>query len=314
MDLKPEQKKMPELVGLAHDGPPRALTGAFVLLVLGSGCCTLSPRNEKLIAAREHTRQALCAMDRGQFAEARVRFEHALKSCPKDSRARYNYARVLWQEGDREAAIEELDSAVRVSGGDPVWRVELGRMLFNEGAIDGALECAEVALDRERDLAAAWVLRGDALRVQLENDLARKSYYRALSCQNCEPRALLELAELYRLQGRPRRALSSLQRLESEYPPSRHPPRIAYLQGLALQALGRHADAIDKFELARGQLGDDSELLLMLAESQFQVGSLAEARASMELAAAGLGEDPRLTDLSRRLRSRGNRLANAAAY
>lgn len=282
---------------------------AVACMVIGTSCCSLPSRNEQLVAAREQTRQALYAVDRGNLEEARVRLEHALKAAPDDCRARRHYAKLLWQIGDHEQAIEQLDAAARC-GGDPLWTVELGEMLLAEDVVAGAIECAEAALERNRNLSSAWILRGDALRAQLHNDAARKSYFRALSCEACDPRALLELAEIYRVEGRPRRALSSLQRLEADYPASRHPRQLAYLQGVALQALGQHDTAVEKFNLAREQLGDQSELLLLLAESQFQLGRTEDARQALELAAADLPGDQRVADLTRRLHAAGNRLAN----
>jgi Flp pilus assembly protein TadD len=94
------------------------------------------------------------------------------------------------------------------------------------------------------------------------------------------------------VQNRPQRALASLQRLATEVPEEDHPPQLAYLQGIAMQAMGRHEDAIAMFTIARQRHGDRPEILLKLAEAQWQVGRLHDARGSIELVAALRPDDP----------------------
>ena len=63
----------------------------------------------------------------GQWLEAEQRFALALDACPGDPTPRHHYAQALWQRGEVVRAIEEMDTAVLLSGGDPLWTVELGQ-------------------------------------------------------------------------------------------------------------------------------------------------------------------------------------------
>ncbi|MEM8679771.1 MAG: tetratricopeptide repeat protein [Planctomycetota bacterium] len=288
---------------------PWQLTLALALSLCTGGCCVLHRQNDQLVAAREHSRQAMFAIHRGNLEEAHVRYEHALKAAPDDGRVHHGYAKLLWSRGEHATAIEHMQQALELCGNDPGWNVELGEMFLAENQIDQALECAEIAINRDREDAVAWLLRADAMRASLQTDDARKSYFRALDCEGCDPRALVALAELYRVQGQPRRALSALQRLESNYPATQHPTQLAFLQGVALQALGRHDAAIDKFVEARDKLGDQPETLLLLAESQFQLGQIKDAKTNATRAAQHLQGDARVADLTKRINASGDRVA-----
>lgn len=284
---------------------------ALGLILVCGGCLTLvrrSPAKEDVVAARELSRLGLEALDRGRLVEAEARFKHALQKCPHDVHARHHYARALWERGQREQAIEEMDTAVRNSGGDPEWAVELGQMLLAQNELDSAEECCQRALDIDHRRPDGWALHGEISKARGDVTAAQRAYHRALSCGPADPAVLLKLAELYRIQGRPRRALSTLQRLAEETRDA-PPPQLCYLQGVALQALARHEEAIEQFTAARQQLGDQPELLLMLAESQFQAGQIDAAQGTLQLAAKIIPRDSRVANLGQRIQSAGQPIA-----
>jgi tetratricopeptide (TPR) repeat protein len=236
-------------------------------------------------------------MHRDRLQEAHARFAKALETCPDDVDCRRNLARVLWKQDQPELAIEEMDAAIPASGGKPDWTVELGQMLFAQQEYPQALECAERALESCQELPAAWRLQGDVYQRTNRPTDALQAYHRALASGDRSAFVMSQIASIYRAQGRPRRALSTLQRLEDELPEAEHPERLALWQGIALQSLGRHEDAIDRFVSARGELGNDPELLVLLAESQVTTGQLDGARETIQLASAVECDDPRIAQL-----------------
>jgi thioredoxin-like negative regulator of GroEL len=122
--------------------------------------------------------------------------------------------------------------------------------------------------------------------------------------------ASLQLAELYRLEGRPLRALATLGRLEASLTsPDQQPPQLRYQQAIALHALGRFDAAVERFQQARQRLGDDAELLLMLADCQFRSGHPHDARATFERLAELVPDDPRVGALQAQLKTAGHQIA-----
>ncbi len=219
-----------------------------------AGCCSiacrLGPTNENEIAARELARLGLDSMHHGNLTEAKARFMHALEKSPKNPQARHHLARLLWQQGDMDGAIEAMDTAILHSGGDPEWTVELGRMLLAQGDHQAALRCSDVALQSAPDLPTAWQLRGDVSAQTNKLDSARQAYHRSLTEASSSSDTLIKLSEIYSLQGKPLRALATLQRLEESIPATEQPPiDLRYRQALAQQALGRFDDACETFAL-----------------------------------------------------------------
>lgn len=285
----------------------------LVMLVLSvvasalTGCCSLPfgcPSGEKVIAAREQGRLGLDALARGRLDEAQMRMQAALEDCPHDDQLRRDYAQVLWKQNRRDEAKAQMAVALNgtsnsegVSDGEATWLVEYGRMAFVDGDPATAIQSVDRAINLNPDSAAAWKLRGDIMRSSQQLDDSIANYHRALTLGADENATLLDLADAYRLQGRPRRALSTLQRLGSATAAGEEPPRLAGMQAAALQALGRHEDAIGYFAKAVDRNNRDPELLYMMAVSQSSVGDHDSAFATASQAAGLSPADERIRTL-----------------
>ena len=70
----------------------------------------------------------------------------------------------------------------------------------------------------------------------------------------------------------------TLERLADDFEPGEEPSHLLYLQGLALEALGRYDDALRQLCLARDRAPPTPELLYLLAELELRAGDLASAR------------------------------------
>jgi tetratricopeptide (TPR) repeat protein len=182
-----------------------------------------------------------------------------------------------------------MEKSVELSGGDATLQVRLGEMYLGRGEVDLAMQQAEQAIQSNRDLACAWALRGDVHRQRGDVQKALVDYHRSLSQKGFCPHVQLALAEIYRGQDRPRRALSTLEALAENYAPDRQPSQLRFERGLAMKALGRYTDAADLFALLAAREDASAEVYFQLAEVQMLAGDPANARLAL---AAALEREP----------------------
>jgi tetratricopeptide (TPR) repeat protein len=115
--------------------------------------------------------------------------------------------------------------------------------------------------------AEAWHLRGQVSLARGQAEPALADFHRALAIDPVDRSALLDTAEAYRRLDRPQRALATLAVLGETYGPGQTPATVLTLEGLAQEALGRPADAIDSYRTAiarGGAAGDAAERLAAL--------------------------------------------------
>jgi len=269
------------------------LTAAAAVGVLG-GCAAIGnrgPVEQHVIDSRQHLQLGLEAADQRQWDDAERRFAEAVECCPDNPRAREHYAEALWQRGAAGEAIDQMELALHL-GADPSLRVRLGQMYLAEGRLARAARQADLAVAADATPAAAWALRGDVLRREGHTDQALAAYHRALGYPQVDPWVRVEVAEIYRTLDRPDRAAATLQRALEMYVPGQEPQRMLYLQGLALKALGRHAEAVDALAAAADRGQATWPIMYDLAEAELLAGRPANARwAAQE--AVRLAADPR---------------------
>ncbi len=270
---------------------------SVLLLVVQAGCSAMSQRAhraDKSIAAREQGQLGWQYLQRGQLNEAAARLTHAIEDCPEDVRLRHDLAIVRREQSRSEEAIAEMQIAVNQSGGEPAWLVELARMQMDKGDLAEAWASADRALERQPSLASAWQVRGDVLTRTGRHAEALTDYHRAIAEGGESPELLMQVADAYRLMGRPRRALSTLQRLADTVPMENQPREMRLAQALAYQALDRHEEALTHFDQARKIQGDQPLLLTQLAISQWHTGDVDNARRTLLSASAAHPDDPRI--------------------
>jgi len=244
------------------------------------------PVPKALAASRELSRLGMTAIEAGKWDRAEELLAKAVKTCPEDCDARRHYAEALWHQGRREKAVAELQRAAETVGADATLHVRLAEMQLAMGRADEAAARVEMALDRDPKLAAAWAVRGRIFAATGRTQPALADYHRALGYAPGDRQLLWETAELYRHAGQPQKALAMLHSLLDTYSPGEEPQGVIRAEGLTLAALGRHAEAAQRFgeALARGQ--PTAELHYLLAEAQPRVGRPAEAAASARAALA----------------------------
>jgi len=262
------------------------------LIVASLGCRTFCPRSleQNVVDARQASLQGMDAMQQGRWDEAERIFAGAVKACPDDERAQGCYADVLWHRGACDQALAHMQEAVRLSGDDPQRLVQLGEMQLAMKQLPKASECADRAIAKNGRLSSAWALRGEVRMARGQFDDALADYHRSLAYSNHQPRVQMAVAQIYRRQERPQRALSTLETLAQQFPPGEAPLDVVALQGTTLKALGRHQEAAEMLASAASRCTPNADLRFQLAEAQFLSGDASAAQASLDLA---LAQDPR---------------------
>jgi tetratricopeptide (TPR) repeat protein len=189
-----------------------------------------------------------------------------------------------------------MSSAVTLSGGDPRLTVELGQMHLSRGELAEAARYAERALQADAQLADAWALQGDVFDEKEQLQAALDSYHRALNYSPTDANLQTKVAEAYHRQGRPQRALATLQRLTEQYEPGQEPRHLLYLEGLSLAALNRHEDAVAVLTAASRQGPPSQSIMYDLAQSALKAGRLGSAHWAAK-DTLRLGADPRAAEL-----------------
>lgn len=259
------------------------------------------PVPRSLVLSRQLSQQGVSAMERGNWSRADELLAQAVKVFPQDADARYQYAEVLWQRGERAAALEQIDKALQLSTDDPKILLRAAQMRI---AMDQAAEAntlLERAIAADSKNPAAWALRGRLRRKAGEMREALADYHRALGYQPDDRETLLEVAEVYRQLNQPQRALAALQTLSDCYPPGEEPAQILYLTGLAYRALRRYPEAVDCLALARDRGPATPELLYWLADVQLQAGRAGDARQTTVQIVALDPADARIAALFQRI-------------
>ena len=268
-----------------------AWRGWVVACLLAStlpGCRTFCPRSltQNVVDARQASLVGLDAMQQGRWDEAERIFSTAVKASPVDERARGCYAETLWRRGACEQAVAHMQEAVKLSAGDPQRLVQLGEMHLALGQLDQAAKCAEEATAKNCRLSGAWALRGDVDVARGRLDDALATYHRSVAYNAHQPRVQLAMSSIYQRQQRPQRALSTLETLAEQFPPGEIPANVYAAQGKCLQQLGRHQDAVEMLAQAVNQGNPSPDLLVNLAEAQYQAGDAITANASLDSALA----------------------------
>lgn len=291
---------------------PRLLIPAIVIslcLFSLSGCRAIRRFGDsrQTIAARRLSGQGFQAMNDGRWDIAETLFTDALSVSKSDDRAHWGLAESYWEREERELAIEHMEQAVRLSGGDPKLVQRLGRMYLDVHRIEEAERHSLWALQMKRDSEEVWALRGDCLRAAGDDVEALAAYHRALALRPDYPEVQLRAAEIYRDQQRFDRVLATLGRLQDGMGIDDTPSRVDLLQGIAMRQLGRPVEAQRCFHRAAGKVAredpHDATVQIEIARTALQTGDAALAQRALAAAAeidpAAGGQGSLLAELQR---------------
>jgi tetratricopeptide (TPR) repeat protein len=241
---------------------------------------------EEAAAGRELTRQAVDAMQAGQWPQAEVLLRQAFEASPDDAQVRRQLAEALWQRGATTEAMSHMAAAMKLEPVNAKLATRAGEMSLAVGDRSAALAHAEHAIRLEPQLSAAWALRGRIFRQLNQTDRALADLQRALEFAPGSSDVLMDLALMYRERGQAARCLTTLHHLHDSGPPGGNSQPALILEGLALMDLERPHQAADVFLEAAHRGPPNADLLYYLAQSQSAAGRYGEATSAVQQALA----------------------------
>jgi tetratricopeptide (TPR) repeat protein len=169
-------------------------------------------------------------------------------------------------------------------------------MYLELGRIEDAKNMALDVLSGNRNHAQAWALLGDTHRAERDWDNAMECYHRALLIRADYPKVQLAVAELYRLRGRPERAMSTLDRMTDLNANIAEDPNHMLLRGMTFADLQRNQEAAVLLANGSERLPPDQwRRQLEVAETQFRLGELVDARLTLGRIPEPSSQDPAVT-------------------
>lgn len=259
------------------------LAGLGAMIGIGGcrWCRREGPVPQAVLNCRQLSQEGVTALERGQTQEAETLLTKAITTCPTDCEARRNYADLLHKTGRRHEAVLQLTEALKSTPEDEASWVKLADLYLGLDELDRAKQSAEQALQLNPRSVSALLVQARVKRKQNHGREALADFHRALNLDPENRDVLWEIADTYRQIGEPQRELANLQALADTFTPGEEPQRVLHQQGLALSALGRHAEAVSVLTLARERGAASPELLFHLAEAQLRTGQTLEARQAL---------------------------------
>ena len=191
---------------------------------------------------------------------------------------------MLWHRGATDAAIVQIEAAVRLDRATPLV-VRSGEMLLGTGSAEKApTRRRSIALNPK--LASAWALRGRVYWRMDQTDRALADLQRSLQFAPDSSDVLMDIAAIYRQCGQHDRCLTTLHHLLDTYPPGQATQLAYWMEGLSLADLGRPEQAVECLEIANRQGPANADVLYYLAQAQLTCGRPAAATAAAQQALA----------------------------
>ncbi|MDW8310503.1 MAG: tetratricopeptide repeat protein, partial [Verrucomicrobiales bacterium] len=235
----------------------------------------------------------------GNRAAAREQYERALRLNPKAAGVHYNLGNLLALEGDRAGARRCFETALRLDPRFALAHNALGRLRAAEGAPAQAIAHFQQALAAQPNFADAHLNLAELLARSGDFNAARVHFESALKLQTNSARAHLGLAGLCLAQQQPTHAVEHLQRAIAAEPDHPEPlNNLAWLRATHPDAgLRNGAEAVQlatrAVELTRT---NDAEILDTLAAAWAEAGDFERAVATADTALR-LAQDRGLTNL-----------------
>ena len=155
-------------------------------------------------ARDELAREAAAAnADAERFDVALPLYRRAIAREPADTALRHDYARALWNAGDRHASLTQYDTLL-LRHPSPAWLVERAKLRIAMRDHDGAERDLSAAIAM-RPTAEVYFVRGELRRWRGELGAARAEYERALQLagDDAKGREIRELITLIEREARP---------------------------------------------------------------------------------------------------------------
>jgi tetratricopeptide (TPR) repeat protein len=231
-------------------------------------------------------------LHRGRPEQASLLLRQASEANPDDARIRRHLASSLTQEGKSAEAIYQLRQAIEHSPDDPALYVELGELYLRQSQPHAAREQAILALEHNRQLAEAWLLKGRSEKAAGQLDASIDSLHRAASYDPACAETRLELADTWLKSGEPLRALTALEVHNSGFAEDQIPIPAVNLTGQALLDLKQYQRATRLLTDATTRPDATVETWISLSRAQLLAGDADSAHLTALSAQHAFPGDP----------------------
>jgi len=210
----------------------------------------------------------------GRFPEAERGYRELLRQQPRHAAALHLLGMVGMQTGRSEMAVELIQRAIELEGGNAQFHMNLGNLLQAQGKLDEAVGSYERALELNPRSASAWSNLGEALKTQGKLEEAAASLGKALALEPELAVAHSNLGNVRQAQGQLDQALACYERALILQPDLAmayaNMGNLREAQGLLREAAACYERALNlkpDFEAARF-----NRSILKLLEGDFAVG------------------------------------------
>jgi tetratricopeptide (TPR) repeat protein len=279
------------------------LIAGFLLLMAGPltlGCAALpfhGNQSQLRAQAGQLTRQARTALSKGSSQLAKRLLNRSLECCPDDPQAMALLAEASLESGDTDQAITTLMNVAAKAPERTDIQVRLGQAWLAVGQTAQAGVQAEKAIGIDAQYGAAWQLAGDVALAENNLDEALTNFHRAEACPDSDSTLQLQIARVYQQQGRASRALSAVERYQSQFRAEAPCHNGLMLEGDILLALGQNGRAVERLTLATNQPTASAESFVRLSRAQMMDNRSIQARQTLELARQRWPDEPLFTEL-----------------
>ena len=283
------------------------------LIVVTSGCQSFSQLLARRGGAADASRLmqgGTDALHDGRLGQAESLLSRAAQTRPRDPRIRENLAHALAGQGKLEQAIENMSRAVEKSHGDPLLNVQLGQLYLQAGRTVPASRQAAIALEQNRKLPEAWVLKAETELARNNLETALADFQRALGYSGNLIDSQMKVAMIQRKLGKPMRALSTLENLLQQYPNDKQPEPAVLLASNVLLDLQQHEQAIEILTAATNRRNATSESFVQLSRIQLAAGQQSQARLTVAKASSKYPDQSELQDLLAQMQRSDERVAS----
>jgi tetratricopeptide (TPR) repeat protein len=181
------------------------------LICLLSGCASShSPLDDSLIESQRLVARSRQAEERGDLNSAKRLLEHAAELNFEDSSIHHQLAKLQFESGESQRAIEGLRYAVTKNPRDTEAFVELSRILMQQNRYPEADLTLKAALKLEPNHIEALMLSGSWKERHNQTTLAMETYHRVLGLDPDRVEAKLRIALLQMKSGAIDRAAPTL--------------------------------------------------------------------------------------------------------
>ena len=236
-----------------------------------------------LESSQQYFSQADSAMRDGNRDEAEVLSRQALQKNPGSDESRILYARILWDKGDRQGALNVLYPASLRPDASAEVLLEVSQMFLAMSDLTNARYAIGKCVMKYPTNPDIWRLRARYFELRGNPEQAWADLHHSLSLDSSQHSVRLELARSYLKNNQPQRALESTHYVLANAPTGEEPLDAFVIEGEAFYALERYLQAENSFQIVVNRAPTNADAYFYLASVQQKLGKYTDALATADV-------------------------------